>query len=145
MADLSISAPAVLKSASAPIQSGVAASGVTITAGQYLYKLTSPDANGNTQLGLADSNGTAPANSIEGCALNGASPGQPVDYVKLDSNLNTGASGVALGATAYLSDTPGAITVTYADIASGSTVIVLGNFVSATNMNFAPIVGGVKP
>ncbi len=78
-------------------------------------------------------------------ALNAASIGQLVTYVPADANINTGAAAVALGSTAYLSNTAGGITVTYADLASGSIVIVLGNFLSATNMNFAPIIGGVKP
>lgn len=146
MADLSITAANVAPSLAGIGNRKSAIAAVAITAGQYLYKLAAVDSVYSfPQVGLADSNGTSPANSIEGCAINNAGAGQIVDYVPADANFNTGASAVALGATAYLSDTPGGITVTYADIASGSTVIVLGNYISATNMNFAPIVGGVKP
>lgn len=135
MADSAITVANVLKSSNGQYVTGIAA--VTITQGQYLY-LTAA----NT-LNLADSNGTSPANSVEGCSLNAALAGQPVTYVRTDTALATGAT-LTSGAVAYLSDTPGGITVVYGDIASGSTVIVLGVVNTAGTLNFNPQTGGVK-
>ncbi len=146
MSDLSITAANVLPSVGAINNRKSAIAAVAITAGQVLYKLTATDSTyGITQVGLADSNAVSPANSVEGMAINNAGAGQIVDYVPFDSNFGSGATGVAVGATAYLSNTAGGITVTYADIASASTVITLGVFVSATNFNFNPTIGGIKP
>lgn len=136
MADISITAANVLKSASGTPGSGTF--GATITQGQVLYK----KADGT--YGLADSNGTTPANSFAGIALNAGASGQPASVVTLDPALNIGAT-LTAGAVIYLSDTPGAITATYADIASGSTVIILGVGNTDGTLNLNPIVGGVKP
>ena len=136
MADLSITAANVLQSSGTSVSSGVAST--AITRGQYVYVL----ANGT--IGLADSNGTTPANSIAGCAIADIATGQTCFYVASDSGFTPGFSATA-GDTIWLSDTPGAATKTYADIASGSTVIPLGVMTSSTVMKFSPIVGGVKP
>ncbi len=138
MADLSIVAASVLATSTAPLQYLPAAAGVTITQGQVLYKTTL-----NT-LGLADSNGVSPANTFEGISLCGASPGQPVIYVKADATFTFGATSTS-GLVLYLSNTAGGITATYSDIAAGSTVITLGTVLTGgTTMILSPIVGGVK-
>ena len=136
MADLSITAANVLQTAGTSVSSGVAST--AITRGQYIYTL----ANGT--IGLADSNGTTPSNSITGCSLVDVSTGQTCFYVASDTSFTPGFSAVA-GDTIWLSDTPGAATKTYADIASGSTVIALGLMTSSTVMKLSPLVGGVKP
>lgn len=135
MSDVSITAASVLKSSNGIIQSGIAAA--TITQGQVLYQLA------NQTFGLADSNGVSPANSVAGIALNAASAGQPIDYVATDTAFTTGGTFTS-GAAVYLSDTPGGITATYADIASGSTVIILGVVNTDGTLNLRPVVGGVK-
>ncbi len=135
MADISITAGSVLKSVSGSFLRAISAT--TITAGQFVYQL----ANGS--IGLADSNGTAPANTVAGVALNGASVGQPIDYVDSDPSLTSGGT-LTSGNVIYLSDTPGGMTATYADIASGSTVIILGVVNTDGTLNFNPTTGGVK-
>lgn len=135
MADLSPTAANVLQTSGTSVSSGVAAT--AITRGQYVYIL----ANGT--IGLADSNGSSPSNSVAGCAIADVSTGQTCFYVAADANFTPGFT-VLSGDTIWLSDTPGACTKTYADIASGSTVIPLGVMTSTTTMRFAPLVGGVK-
>jgi uncharacterized protein YgbK (DUF1537 family) len=66
--------------------------------------------------------------------------------VPTDTALTTGFTASAAGVVIYLSsDTAGAATETYADLDSGSTVIVLGSMLTTTTMKFSPLVGGVKP
>ncbi len=139
MSNISITAASVLKSANASITTGITAAGVTITQGQYLYML----ANGT--MGLADSNGTPPATGINGVyvALNASSPGQPIDYINADTAFVFGGT-AASGDFIYLSNTAGAITSTYADIASGSLVVFIGVINTDLTMNFRPVIGGVK-
>ena len=140
MADISIDATLVAKSASAASTTGTA--GATITQGQVLYI----DTANNNVMKLADSNGGSAGDAIRQglqVALNAASSGQPVTYVTLDSALNLGLT-LTSGATAYLSSTAGGITVTYADIASGSTVVQLGVVNTNGTLNFNPLVGGTK-
>lgn len=136
MADLSITAANVLQSSGTSVTPGIAAT--AITRGQYVYVL----ANGT--IGLADSNGSTPANTIAGCSVVDVATGQTCFYVATDSAFTPGFSAVA-GDTIWLSDTPGACTKTYADIASGSTVIPLGVMTSSTVMKLSPLTGGVKP
>lgn len=137
MADLSLDPTIVIRSSTG--QQVVGTAGATITQGQALYIDT---ANSNV-LKLADSNGTTPANSCAGIALTAGSSGQPVVYVAADTALAIGAT-LTSGAAIYLSDTPGGITATYADIASGSTVIVLGVANTNGSLNLNPVTGGVK-
>ncbi len=127
MAALSITAANVLKSSSGGQSVGIIAAGVTVTQGQALYQL----ANGT--YGLADSNGTPPANTFAGIALTGGSPGQPVVFCNGDSGAFVlGATGMTVGSPIYIDKTtPGALTQTFADI-SGATSIIVGNTLSAT-------------
>ncbi len=137
MATIAITAANVLSTGAR--NNGVIAAGVTVTQGQALYTL----ANGT--LGLADANGSPPANSFAGFSLTAGSPGQPVVFVTLDSAYVCGGT-LTVGGVVWLdSTTPGAITQTYSDVASGSTVITLGIATSTTAMNLSAVVGGVKP
>lgn len=135
MADKSITVANVLKSANGVQITGIIAAATTITQGQALY-LTSL----NT-LGLADSNGSSPANTFAGFSLSAGTAGQPVVYVPADSAYVSGAS-LTSGDRVYLSNTAGGITTTIADLAAGSTVIVLGVANSDGTLNVAPITGG---
>lgn len=138
MADISITATQVFKSAASQLQQAVA--GVAITAGTVFYL----DASNLAQ--LSDSNGAAVTNAVSGIALNNAGAGQPFDYVAKDATLTLGAgASIVSGNTLWLSDTPGKITQTYSDIASGSVVISLGVVnTDAVSFNFNSVVGGTK-
>lgn len=133
MADISITPANVLKSTSAQQMSGIA--GTTITAGQALYL------DANNQLQLADADGASPANTIAGIALNGGALGQPINYVGTDPSFTFGGT-VLAGDAIYLSDTPGGVTKTFADLEAGDKVIILGVAVTTTTINLSPIVGG---
>ena len=135
MADLAVTAANVLQSSGTSVSSGVAST--AITRGQYVYVL----ANGT--IGLADSNGASPANSVAGCCLADVATSQTCFYVAADSGFTPGFT-VLAGDTIWLSNTPGACTKTYADVAAGSTVIPLGVMTSTTVMRLSPLVGGVK-
>lgn len=138
MSDISITASQVLKSPQSQLQQGVA--GVALTAGTVFYIDTNQVAQ------LSDSNGAAATNAVTGIALNNCGAGQPFDYVAKDALLTLGAgASLVSGNTLWLSDTPGKITQTYADIASGSVVISLGVVnTDGVSFNFNPVVGGTK-
>ncbi len=135
MAAISVTAASVLKSSTGQVSVGTA--GATITAGQSLYVDTS-DSN---KLKLADANGTAPANTFAGIALNAASAGQPVSYCTNDTAGFTIGATVVAGDTIWLSQTPGGITKTIGDL-SGGLAIVVGVMLTTTTMNLTPVVGG---
>jgi len=137
MATVSITATSVFKSTNAQFQGPLLAA-AAITAGQVLYRLAAGT------LGLADANGTSPANTVIGIALNGAAVGQPVLYVATDSAFTFGGTSTA-GKTFYLSATAGGIVDDIADVTAGCTVISLGGTTSTTVMNLDPVVGGVVP
>lgn len=137
MADITVDPTLVLKGASSQLLQCV--SGATITAGKPIY--VSPTTNIAV---LADSNGAPPINACSGMSLNAASTGQILDYVATDALLTLGAATLTAGSAVYLSDTPGGLTMDYTDIASGSTVIIVGVALSTSTMNLKPVVGGVK-
>ncbi len=136
MANLSITATGVLASANAGVKIIKLAAGVTVTQGQALYQLA--DGTG----GLADANATTPANSVIGIACSAGSPGQWITYCELDSAFVLGATGMAVAPVYLSSSTAGALTQTLADLAAGSTCIVVGIAVSGTVLNLTPP-GGV--
>ena len=135
MAAISITAASVLKSSTGQVSVGT--SGATITAGQSVYIDTS-DSN---KIKLADANGTAPANTFAGIALNAASSGQPVSYCTNDTAGFTIGATVVAGDTIWLSQTPGGLTKTIGDL-SGGIAIVVGVMLTTTTMNLTPVVGG---
>ena len=135
MAVLTITPASVKKSSSGQVSVKRIATGVTVTQGQALYQLA------NTDVGLADANGTSPANTFLGFALTAGASEQPVVVLTGD------AGGYAVGATLaigpiYLSDTPGAVTQTLGDLASGSALIQIGAALTTTTANITPVVGG---
>ena len=136
MAAISITAANVLKSSTGQVSVGTA--GATITAGQAVY-IDTTDSN---KIKLADADGTAPANTFAGIALNAASSGQPVSYCTNDTAGFTIGATVLAGDTIWLSPTAGGITKTRADLVSPSTVITIGNMLTTTTMNLTPNVGG---
>ena len=135
MAAISITAASVLKSSTGQVSVGT--SGATITAGQSVYIDTS-DSN---KIKLADANGTAPANTFAGIALNAASSGQPVTYCTNDTAGFTIGATVVAGDTIWLSQTPGGLTKTIGDL-SGGLAIVVGVMLTTTTLNLTPVVGG---
>ena len=137
MAAISITASSVLKSSTGSRSTGIA--GATITQGQAVY-IDTTDSN---KIKLADANGTTPANTCAGIAENGASAGQPVSYVGVDTGGFTIGATVLAGDMIWVHTTPGAITKTFADLTSGCTVIPLGSMLSTTTLALQPLVGGV--
>ncbi|CAL8972887.1 hypothetical protein RHODGE_RHODGE_01032 [Rhodoplanes serenus] len=119
MADISITATAVVAGSDAVTAQGTA--GATITAGQAVYI----DANGVLQLADCDA-GTAGniARSPVGIALNGGATGQPIVYMKAgDLTLN---AALTKGARYYLSATAGGIAPEADMTGSGKDVVLLG-------------------
>lgn len=101
MADLSITASAVIAGADSAQEQGIA--GATITAGQAVYL---DQTTGKFALADADA-GSATTRTLYGIALNGASDGQPLRVHKRgDLTIN---AVLTAGTAYYLSDTPGAI------------------------------------
>ena len=137
MAAITITAASVLKSSTGSVSIGTA--GATITQGQAVYIDTS-DSN---KIKLADANGTSPANTFAGIALNAASAGQPVSYCTIDTGGFTIGAAVLAGDTIWLSPTAGGITKTQADLVAGCTVIALGTMLTTTTLALNPVTGGV--
>jgi len=137
MAAISITASSVLKSSTGSVANGIA--GASITAGQALYI----DTGDSNKLKLADANGTAPANTFAGIALNAATAGQPVAYCTNDTAGFTIGASVLAGDTIWLSPTAGGITKTESDLVAGCTKITLGNMLTTTTLNLTPCTGGV--
>lgn len=123
MADISVTASAVIAGANAVIEAGVA--GATITAGQAVYK----DAT-TGRYGLADADhATAGVRDAIGISLNGASDGQPLKIIK-EGDLTINA--VLTANTVYiLSGAAGGI-APLADLSSGEYLAVLGAASSTT-------------
>lgn len=128
MAALSQTPASVLRSATgSTIANGVAASGVTVAAGN----MVSLDSATNTYK-LADANVSA-VKVPAGMALGGAGPGQPFFFVTADSALTPGCT-MTVAAVIYLSPTAGSITETAADVASGEWLVPIGQALTATTM-----------
>ncbi|MGO8172692.1 hypothetical protein ACC764_19545 [Rhizobium ruizarguesonis] len=117
MADIVITASAVLAASNAERDQGIA--GETITAGKAIYLAATTN-----RWMLADSNSaTAEARQAKAIALNGASVGQPVSFQK-SGDITIGGTLVA-GTAYYLSDSPGGICAV-ADVGAGEYVCLLG-------------------
>jgi len=136
MAAISITASAVLPSASAIINSGIA--GAAITQGQAVYIDT---ANSNL-IKLADTTSALKA-TVAGIAINAASTGQKIDYVVKDPNFTLGSTQLS-GDDVWLFDTtPGALTITAADLESGDYKVHIGTYTSTTTINLNVTQGGL--
>lgn len=117
MADITITASAVLPGANASVSQGTA--GETIAAGDVVYL-----ASATKKFMLADADSvTAEARKAIGIALNGASLNQPVD-VLTGGDITLGAV-LTPGQAVYLSDEPGKM-CPLADLATGDYVCMLG-------------------
>jgi hypothetical protein len=122
MADLSITASAVIAGADSVQESGTF--GATVTPAQAVYR----DTDGT--LKLADSNGASSLiRTPIGLALHGGSASQPARIHK-SGDLTVG-SILTPGVAYYLSDTPGGI-CPYADLASGEYPTFIGIAKSAS-------------
>ena len=75
---------------------------------------------------------------VIGVAATGGSAGQPMKIILSDPSLAIGAT-VAAGDVVYLGVTPGALTVTYADITTGKFVATLGVGIGGNKINFLPV------
>lgn len=123
MADLSITASAVLPGTDATVENGTA--GATITAGQRVYLDT---ATGRYELADADA-ATTLERRTRGIALNGASDGQPLRILRAgDLTMN---AVLTAGVTYYGSPTPGGI-CPRADVLTGDYVEIIGVAKSTT-------------
>lgn len=123
MADLSLTASAIVAGSGAYVLSGTA--GATITAGQAVY-LDSSD----SKYKLADcDSATAAVRDVVGIALNGASDGQPIDIIT-EGDLTVG-SVLTGGIPYFLSPNAGGI-CPIADIAVGDYYTIIGIAKSAT-------------
>ncbi len=129
MADLSITAGSVVPGTAAKIWRAKA--GATITAGQLIY----PDSGDGYKAKLADANGaTALIRTPVGIAINGASSGQELAYVKEDVDLTIGAT-VSNGAAYVLSATPGGI-APIADVTTGWYPCIVAMGISSSKVAF---------
>lgn len=117
MADITVTAAQVarLRPDIDVVETGIAAA--TITAGQSLYR------NSSNKVDLGDGNGSATTADVIGIALEGASAGQPVDYLSYGPLAGFTLSTVDM--LLYQSDTAGAL----AD-AAGSISKTIGRAVS---------------
>lgn len=123
MADLSITASAVVPGTNATVEHGTA--GATITAGQVVYRDAS---DGKYKLADADS-ATAAVRVPRGVALNGGSDGQPLAIARSgDVTVN---AVLTAGTAYYLSATAGGI-APLADLLTGDDVVLLGLAKSTT-------------
>lgn len=136
MADISITATAVVASAAAIINRNLNA-GATVTAGQAVYL----DASTNTWK-LVDSNAAVTGNELstqKGIALNGASAGQPLAVVIKDTDFTPGGT-LTNGTAVYTSTTAGG--VTHDVPTTGAYPTSLGIAKSTTKMNLNPTSSG---
>jgi hypothetical protein len=126
VADLSITSANVSPNAGATVRSGTA--GATIAAGQVVYI----DENDNRKLKLAVNTSRA-ASLVAGVALNGASSGQPIDYVHSGPYAH-GATATSTGDIYVLSSTAGGIE-TSTNASTNDWVSIIGVGISATEMS----------
>jgi len=134
MADISITASAVVPSSAAVIKYTTA--GATLTAGQLIYlDVADLDANGIGKAKLSDANGAAALRVVDGMCIGGASAGQPIAYVTYDTALVIAASGLTANTILILSDTPGGVAPS-TDLSSGEYLSVIAVVKSATTIFF---------
>mgnify|MGYP001015538187 FL=1 len=124
MADIAITVSSVQAGTAATIRGGTA--GATITAGQPVYL----DSAASNAVKPARANGATTAAAV-GIALNGASSGQPVDYVTKDDDFTLGGTSTAGIILCVSAATAGNIAPS-ADMTTGNYVTTLGVMKSAT-------------
>jgi hypothetical protein len=124
MADLTITASAVVPGTGAIISYGIA--GVTITQGQPVYVDTST----NT-IKLADANSTAATETVAGISVSSALAGQPVGY----QTAGTLAFGAILTAgKVYVNSGNAGLIAPIADLTSGWVTSILGYATTTSNL-----------
>ena len=99
--------------------------GVTIAAGQVIYK----DTLDSNKAKLADANLSDAASQAIGIAVNGASAGQPIDYLDTagaELTLTTGSALGAVGLPVVLSAAVAGNMAPHTDLAAGHYPIILG-------------------
>jgi len=126
-AAIAITAANVLPSANAIYLPGDHYALSTITAGQWVYRLSTVITPSGTtpDIGLASASGAGDATKVIGVAVESVSAGQPVKVVIRDSNFSLGGTAAA-GDVIYLHTTAGSCTSTYGDLTTGNFVCVLG-------------------
>lgn len=124
MADLTITASAVVKTSTTSILEGIA--GGTVTAGQPVYK----DTTASNTLKPCDADVLASSKAV-GIALHSASTNQPLKYASR-GDLTMGAV-MTKGVPYFVSTTAGGI-CPYGDLASGDYVTFLGVASSTSNL-----------
>lgn len=134
MADLSITATAVVAGSNARITDGVA--GETIAAGKMVYRALTSRA-----ISLADNNSaTAEVRLPLGIALNGGAAGQRI-AVATEGDVTVGAT-LTPGVFYYLSDTPGGI-CPVADLLAGEYPCIVGQAINASVLRMRIVSAGV--
>lgn len=128
MADITQTAASVAAGTGADIDRTTGVAGVTIVAGDVLYK----DATDSNKLKKAINTGTASANAV-GVALNGGAAGQPIAYHK-KGDINPGGT-VVVGEVYNVSPNAGKFAPD-ADILTATYRKVLGVGTSASNIRF---------
>ncbi len=111
----------------AEIYDGIA--GVTITAGQILYKITA-----SGKLGLADEDASAEASQAVGVALNGGGAGQAISYLKRGHCYGFAVSALAHNLPCSLSATAGAL------LDTGATTNVVGRIDSLPDADLTKVI-----
>lgn len=124
MADYSVTAASVVKTANTAISEGIA--GATITAGMAVYI----DTSDSSKLKGCDADVSA-SSVCAGIALHGASDGQPLKYAT-SGNLTFNAAFTA-GANVCVSTTVGGL-APYADLLTGDFITTIGIATSTTNL-----------
>jgi hypothetical protein len=135
MADFTVTPANVLASSNAKTKTAI--SGVSIIAGQTLYR----DVNGLMK--LFDANGVSPANQLAGIALHGSLTGQPISYVTEDPAFTPGiTTGLTVGTAVLGSATPGGLCPD-ADKVSTWFVTEIGRGISTTQIKMQMISVGI--
>ena len=135
MADISVTATAVLPGSNAVTENGLL--GAAVTAGQVVYKEAT---TGTWKLADADS-ATAEVRQGSAIALNGGASGQPVRVLRSGDLTLTAV--LTAGLAYYLSNTAGGI-CPVADIGAGEYVELVGIAKSTTVLNVNFIYPGVS-
>lgn len=124
MADISITVANVQSGTNASQRQAIA--GATITAGQPVYL----DSTASNQAKPARANADATSRAV-GIAMNGASSGQPVDYITRDDDFTVGGTSTAGIILCVSAGAAGGIAPS-ADMTTGNYVTTIGIMKSAT-------------
>jgi hypothetical protein len=133
MADVSVTATAVVKGSDTLLSDGIL--GATVTAGQTVYL----DSSTNTYK-LADANASSTTATLAGIAMNGGASGQPVKVATAGS-INPGFT-PTVGTIYVQSGTAGAIAPA-ADLVSGWYTSIVGVGTAATSLKILNVNSGV--